>query len=81
MKRSRFAIAGCVAALGLGVLPAGAAAEASDGASCAGQFATSVPGGPEKGIFASTNASEDGRRFGEVTSTLFARGPREACPF
>jgi hypothetical protein len=60
---------------------ASAPGAASDNASCAGQFATSVPGGPIKGEFASENASEDGRMFGEVTSTAFARGDRDACPF
>lgn len=61
-------------AIGAAVAPSGASAEPSDNATCAGQFATSVPGGPIKGDFASENASEDGQRFGEITSTLFARG-------
>jgi hypothetical protein len=71
-----------VAAVAIGLIaPAAASGAASDSASCAGQFATSVPGGPIKGEFASENASEDGQMFGEITSTAFARGPREACPF
>jgi hypothetical protein len=61
--------------------PGTAFADASEGASCAGQFATSVPGGPLKGEFASGNAKEDGRMFGSITSTFFARGDRDACPF
>ena len=64
--------------------PAGASAEASDDASCAGQFATFVPGGQVKGEFVSGNAQEDDPvfgNFGQATSTLFAHGPREACPF
>jgi hypothetical protein len=65
-------------------VPSGALAEASDGASCAGQFATFVPGGQVKGEFVSGNAQEDDPvfgNFGQATSTVFAQGPREACPF
>jgi hypothetical protein len=81
MPRRGLALAATVALGAAAVFPGGASGEASDDASCAGQFATSVPGGPIKGDFASENASEDGRRFGEITSTLFARGDRDACPF
>jgi hypothetical protein len=81
-RRIRISLALLAAAAGWVIgLPASALGEASEQASCAGQFATSVPGGPIKGEFASENASEDGRMFGEVTSTFFARGDREACPF
>ena len=65
-------------------VPSVAFAEASDDASCAGQFATFVPGGEIKGDFVSGNAREDDPvfgNFGQATSTLFAQGPREACPF
>ena len=81
MRRRGAALAVTVALGAAAAFPGGAAGDASDNASCAGQFATSVPGGPIKGDFASENASEDGRRFGEITSTLFARGDRDACPF
>jgi hypothetical protein len=81
MRRpTRYVVAGLVGAA-FAAAPAAAFGAASDGASCAGQFATSVPGGPVKGEFASDNASSDGRNFGTITSDAFARGPREACPF
>jgi len=55
--------------------PSAASAAESGDASCAGQFATSVDGGPIKGDFASANASGDGHNFGTVTSTAFAQCP------
>jgi len=62
--------------------PSAASGAASDNASCAGKFATSVPGGPIKGEFVSENARQDDPvfgNFGQATSTLFARA--EVCPF
>jgi hypothetical protein len=85
MKKRRkgiVALAFVTAALGnLAAAPAASAA-ASDDASCAGKFATSVPGGPIKGEFVSENATQDDPvfgNFGQATSTLFARA--EVCLF
>jgi hypothetical protein len=85
MKRKRrglVALAFVTAALGGFATPSAAPGAASDEASCAGGFATSVPGGPLKGEFASENARQDDPvfgNFGQATSTLFARA--ELCPF
>jgi hypothetical protein len=79
--RKSIVLAFVTAALGNFAAPSAASAAASDEASCAGKFATSVPGGPLKGKFASENARQDDPvfgNFGQATSTLFARA--EACP-
>jgi hypothetical protein len=80
--RKGIVLAFMTAALGNFVAPSAASAAASDEASCGGKFATSVPGGPLKGEFASENAQQDDPvfgNFGQATSTLFARA--EVCPF
>jgi hypothetical protein len=82
--RRRLVIVGVVAAACTATVgaPSAASGAASDDASCAGKFATAVPGGPSKGEFASENARQDDPvfgNFGQATSTLFARA--EVCPF
>jgi hypothetical protein len=85
MRRRRkgiIALALVTAVLGSLAAPSVASAAASDDASCAGKFATSVPGGPLKGEFVSGNAQQDDPvfgNFGQATSMLFARA--EVCPF
>jgi hypothetical protein len=85
MKKRRkgiVALAFVTATLGNLAAASAASAAASDDASCAGKFATSVPGGPIKGEFVSENATQDDPvfgNFGQATSMLFARA--EVCPF